>query len=174
MRDEDNPREGPSPLDLGYLACSLDAEGCITIKNRRPLAKKWAERFQVSVSSFNTNYTFVKFLLSTFGGHINHHRNYEKSAGRWKDEHTWEVSQTQALPVLRLVRPALKLKGRQALACIQFLEGFVDLTGVTDQEKKDQERLRRQTFCSYVQMLNAKGPPATTERVDIRKDEATV
>jgi hypothetical protein len=108
---------------LGYLACAIDAEGTIgityyTSKSGRP-------RFQVRVSSYNSDRRFLDYIHGLVGGYI-HHRRRDKGIHNWKDMYTWFIEAQKAKEFLLLIKPELIIKKQQAEVALEMLETYLD------------------------------------------------
>lgn len=98
-----------------YLAGVIDSDGYITIKRStyalRVLEKPWHPQYQEMVGLKQTQPEVVDILKAEFGGY----RGTERpTAKRGKLLHVWQGTNVVAVSLLRLIRPYLKLKVRQA------------------------------------------------------------
>src|SRR5437867_3495155 len=112
MRDEDNPREGLSAIQLQQLATFIDGEGCITIKHsgNSSARRRNGPYHTVFVSVANSDRRVADLFNGLFPGRI----VFRPSTKKWKAAHIWE--QSDALNVvlfLVAIRPYLLLKGSQ-------------------------------------------------------------
>jgi len=170
MLDQDNPREGLSRREqMIWLACAIDGEGHICIEKASPSGKYKRFRYWPIVSISNTNPVFLLKAKGIFDAPI---YPTKKQGEHRKAQWHWQASTRRALLIITEVRPFLDLKGPQADAVIEYM------AGVSPENKgvrlTDEEMARRERFYLILRAMNAKGPPATTERVDTRKGEATV
>ena len=69
----------------------------------------------------NTNEWLVQWLKMAFGGSV-HLLKDGRAEKKWKPVYHWVVTSMQALEVLKLVYPYLRLKKPQAEIAIKFLE----------------------------------------------------
>ena len=107
-----------SAAEIGYLAGLIDGEGTITIHNDLPTGRT-KPRYGVKVCISGTDQNFAKWL-SQLGVKV-FTRNTRKNP-RWKK--TWQTGWHgyRTLPVLKLVRPYLVVKAKQADIALQYLE----------------------------------------------------
>lgn len=108
---------------LGYLACAIDAEGTIGITYYA--SKSGRPRFQVRVSSYNSDRRFLDFIQSLVGGYV-HHRRRDKGICNWKDMYTWFIEAQRAKEFLLLIKPELIIKKEQAEVALQMLDTYLD------------------------------------------------
>lgn len=136
-------------VTLAYIAGIIDGEGSIIIHRRVP--RKGLGQLKVVVS--NTNRDLLEFLQFYFNGSIcssKAHLKYPKN----KPCHQWTVSCHQALPLLEMIFPYLRIKRPQAEIAIAYQKaktsrGTKNLT----EEQRALDEVRRIMVAS----LNKKG-----------------
>ena len=166
-----NPREA---VLISYLAGIIDGEGTIRInrcagdKTLRQLKRKNPiHAGQISVGM--TSKDVCDLLQSVLGGSVREERVPD---GR-KVIYRWAItSRPMVIAALNKLMPYLIVKKEQAQAVLEFCEYWPEKNvhlALTPQELQ-----RREDAFRKVRKLNAVGAPATTERKDIRENEATV
>lgn len=112
---------GEREATYGYAAGIIDGEGCITIgrwKDTRYATEgrfKYSLRIQVAM----TDPAAGEFLYKEFGGLF---RIYKGSKATRRVVYTWVLSTQKAADFLRLIRPYLRVKIKQAEVAIQYAE----------------------------------------------------
>jgi hypothetical protein len=157
-----NPREGLSRREqMIWLAGAIDWEGHICIERANPSGKYKRVRYWPIVSVSNTNRSALEKVKAIFDAPIYVTRKQDE---RRKEQWHWQASSREALKVITAVRPFLIIKGPQADAVIEYM------AGVSSENRgirlTDEEMSRRDSFYWKLRAMNAKGPPATTERED--------
>ena len=106
-----------TPYDIGYYACSLDAEGSIVVT--KPLSNYPQGLIHVNMS--NTVESWIKRFQEDFGGttYINNREGARNPAS--KPGHVWRAVGRTAEPFLRLVRPYLRIKGLRADLALLYI-----------------------------------------------------
>ena len=103
--------------DIAYVAGIIDGEGNISLVHQSNTTKSLI----AVVTVHNTNEWLIQWLHLAFGGHTYVTDDGYEEKG-WKPIHRWRVTSMQALDVLELVYPYLRLKKPQAEIAIRFLK----------------------------------------------------
>lgn len=134
--------------DWAYAAGLYDGEGCVSVYNVRPKARKrpvalyphWAIR----VAVVNTSIEIAAFLFSTFGGSLDTHCKAGYRMAK-KDSQQWYLSARGDIEwFLNGILPFLRYKTREAELALEFLTGVIpNRKGIrlTDQEVKRRDRV---------------------------------
>ena len=107
------------PTELAYIAGFFDGEGCISIvkghSRRIPIGKKWSPEYGLHFSLSNQHIPTLTYIKTITGlGGI-----YRDSPDR-KNNYKWAVSSNQAMEILKILLPYLKIKLPQAQLAIKF------------------------------------------------------
>lgn len=94
--------------NLAYLAGVVDSDGWIGIRRTRT---RWADTYQPGVAVKQVTPEAVSLAHATFGGHL-----WQQAPGatRGRPLWTWGVTAAAVVPVLRSLRPYLRIKAAQA------------------------------------------------------------
>ena len=146
---------------LAYAAALLECEGSLTVSR----GGKW-KTVSLHISIANTDKRLVDFLQETFGGNI----YAEAPRGLSKRLiYRWKIFSNQAVEFLRLVRPYMRIKTKQA-----------DL-GIAMQDARHEKRFSFQEaeyFWQTMKALNRGESPAETKRenaeTNLRCDSPTL
>jgi hypothetical protein len=145
-----------------YAACALECEGSIT--HSRSITKQGWPQHCLAISIANINRDFIQFFLDKFGGNI-----YSESPKKLSKRtiYRWKIFANQAIGFLKLVRPYMKFKDKQADLAFEFYEVKAGLT----KDQKDGYWLR-------MKALNKGESPAETNResveTNLRSDSPTL
>lgn len=99
-------------VEATYAAATIDCEGCIRLGLT---ARGWV----LKVSVVNTDARLIDWLHQKFGGSIYEQTRLQENH---KARYEWAVTGKKALPVLKVTRSYLMLKGDQADLALEFLE----------------------------------------------------
>lgn len=106
-----------SEIDLAYLAGILDGEGCITISKYKSSSCKQGYSYQIRVQVATKDPIITAECLKITGfGRVN------KKQYKTGFLYIWCTEAVSAYNVLKLVLPYLRLKTKQAEACISLYE----------------------------------------------------
>lgn len=114
-----SPNQNLSVADLAYFAGLFDGEGSVILcKQPRPTPKR--QTYFLSASLANTHLPTLQWVRELWGiGTIRPMKRYKES---WKPRWQWVATSNQALYVLRLILPFLKIKKQEAEIGIAFQE----------------------------------------------------
>ncbi|KKL64921.1 hypothetical protein LCGC14_2160140 [marine sediment metagenome] len=102
------------PVELAYIAGLLDGEGCITIVkgHHRRLHPNWSPEYALHISISNQFVPALEYLKSATGlGSI------QRDRGK---NFKWLISCQQAAEFLKVIKPHLLIKAKQADVAIKF------------------------------------------------------
>ncbi len=102
------------PVELAYIAGLLDGEGCITIVkgHHKRLHSNWSPEYALRISVTNQFIPALEYIKSATGlGSI--HRDRGKTF-------KWLISCQQAMEFLKVLKPHLLIKAKQADVAIKF------------------------------------------------------
>ncbi len=102
------------PVELAYIAGLLDGEGCITIVkgHHRRLHPNWSPEYALRISVTNQFIPALEYLKFATGlGSI--HRDRGKTF-------KWHLNCQQAMEFLKVLKPHLLIKAKQADVAIKF------------------------------------------------------
>ncbi len=102
------------PIELAYIAGLLDGEGCITIVkgHHTRLHPNWSPEYALHVSVANQFVPALEYLKSATGlGSI------QRDRGK---NFKWLINCQQAAELLKVIRPHLRIKFKQADIAIKF------------------------------------------------------
>ena len=105
---------------LGYLAGSIDGEGCVSIQKSKPRRNCGYPygRFDLMLSIENTDLRLMEWLKRNFGGRIWTSRKRLKA--NHKFELHWRINSNKAAVLLEACLPFLVIKKEQARIAIAF------------------------------------------------------
>ena len=146
---------GADQIGYAYAAGLIDGEGCIRIARSRvvPTNENRSVCYSIELQIRMTDRSPLDYLQELFGlGHI---YATASSKPQWKDTYVWMCKSGQVTKVLRLVRPYLIIKARQADLALEF-DGRLRVVGF---KSRVPEALITQRDRLYQQMrrLNARG-----------------
>lgn len=152
--------------DLAWAAGIIDGEGCVGITARYRPGHSRASGYSASLVVINTSMPMLSKLRELFGGCINARK---LKCSSWAQCWRWHVRNQFAADVLRLIRPYLVVKGRQAELCLELEEhkgmiGNVRKRGLSRVELNYRESLRRE--CN---LLNGRGAAGHKRRERIKR-----
>uniref|UniRef100_A0A6H1ZMJ5 Putative HNH homing endonuclease n=1 Tax=viral metagenome TaxID=1070528 RepID=A0A6H1ZMJ5_9ZZZZ len=162
-----NPRQA---VLYAYLAGIIDGEGTIRINKTNYSQKRMVSpQYLAHLCLGMVDKQIPDLLKETFGGNVREERvPNRRSIWRWELTGRFQVPK-----VLISIFPYLIVKKRHAEVAIDFCQKWVrprvSMYGVDPKELQ-----RREEAYQKIRKLNAVGAAATTERVGIREDEATV
>lgn len=134
--------------EKAYLAGIIDGEGCITIcKGAR------YENRVVTVAVAMNDREPLDLLFNIFGGCF---VTLRKNNPKWRDGWRWAVKQRKAKVVLEAVLPYLRVKHRQVVLALEFINSFTHIGGrATTAQREKQCQLH-----SQISALNQRDPLA--------------
>jgi len=135
---------------LIYAAAAVDCEGSITLM--RHVSSKGYHSSGIVVSVANINGDFIKFFVDSFGGKVLEEAPVKLSK---RVIYRWKVYFHGAAEFLTLIRPYMRIKGRQADLAIWFMA-----------HKKDLTYQQRDECWIEMKALNKGEPPAETKRIE--------
>ena len=128
-----------NPYLVGYIAGLIDGEGSININHKK-------RQYWLTVDIATTSYPCAQWLKSIIGGHI---RISDKPNEKHKTGYHWTVTSRQALCLLQLMLPYLRIKKEEALVAIRFQKRMKQINKLNEKEliiradlKKELQSLR--------------------------------
>ena len=100
--------------ELAYVAGIIDGEGCISLNKNRQTGY-----MALHLSVANTDELLADYLHSLFGGHRYVNRR-SKRGPKHKNVWYWSLYAENAVTILKLILPYLKLKRPQVELAIEF------------------------------------------------------
>ena len=110
-----------SEIDLAYTAGLLDGEGCISISKQKP--NGWgrintSHRLFVKITIGQEEVlNHLRELFQIGSIHIQRHKRYN-------DGYAWWIASLQAVALLRLLYPYLRIKHKEADIAFEFAETY--------------------------------------------------
>jgi len=116
-----------SKLTAAYLAGLIDGEGSLEIRKK---GRKYEARIRV----WMVNYELIKWLYDSFGGFLGK-REFDNNC---KTAYGWTIKgKKQVEPIIKKIRPYLKVKKNQAELIIKFLKTFDNCSFVKVKNKSE-------------------------------------
>lgn len=145
---------------LAYLAGVIDSDGCIHIDRYRDQRKKdksyqYTVRLQVGV----TRKEIIDWLLEHFGGETRMYVNKSRHVNR-NDMLIWRKSATEAIELVKKVRPYLVLKTPRADVAIEFEKTIMNKTECRSKKfsKEREEKMKKKALLhEQMRRLNKTG-----------------
>jgi len=108
---------------IEYLAGIIDGEGSIMVKKQKQSRNlNWNPTFEVGIRVGMTYKPIIETLYKTFGGSF-----FEEKRNKYKTIYRWNVwGNTKVLPILKALKPHLRVKKEQTILAIQLLENRVN------------------------------------------------
>ena len=144
-------------VDLSWLACSIEGEGCIIVYKANKPSNKY--RLVPSVSWANTNPDFANALVAILDriGASNHIHFRKAKNKRCKPAyHIASAGQKSTETILRAVRPYMRSKLGQLDLTLRFIESRrsrIEVTGYSHTPYNDEEI----SMFESIRSLNQKG-----------------
>lgn len=140
-------------LTLAWFAGFFDGEGCIHIYARqRPEYTGWV--LQLSLPNSGTE--ALDFIAAEIGGHT---YNRPRQQAHYRDQKVWQATGDEALAVLKLIRPYLRVKHRQADLAIEYQERVRSKTHGRWSKLTEEERMWRRAQQEKISRLNRPNVP---------------
>ena len=109
-------------IEKAYIAGFFDGEGSISINKFRANNPNYkCPHYILTVTLTNTNLEIIEEIHEKLGA-SKQMRKREWGKSHWKTCYAWMASANKALIVLKLIRPYLKVKAKQADLAISFQE----------------------------------------------------
>ncbi len=155
----------PTTEQIAYLAGVMDSDGCIAITkaNKTALMAKTQRivnpRYVLRITVTNTSMDLMQWLVENFGGG---RRAKQRAKLVHKPTFDWIYDNGKAIDILRLVRPYLVVKQRQADLGIEFIEKWEYPQGGMGARVPVHEVQRREKCWMTMRLLNQLGSTAAT------------
>ena len=145
---------------LSYLAGMLDADGCISISKMKAGKQRTANpRYVLGLNVTNTSLSLMNWLIEHFGGR---YKARKQLLPHHKITYSWFYENGKAAEVLRLVKPFLVIKEKQASVGIELVDGWKTPTGGQGAQTSKEEIERREGLWLLMKALNQTGCAAAT------------
>ena len=114
-----------SETDKAYIAGIIDGEGCIYIDNWKDTRGRPNRCYIIRVKVAMTDREVPEWLSSVVGGSC---RNYDcrKKNNNHKIIYIWSYCGTKTIDFLKIIKPYLKIKHKQAEVAIEFRKTLFD------------------------------------------------
>lgn len=142
-----------TPTDAAWAAGFLDGEGCFKISKSPPRRYNRIPNYTIGVNAVQVDPGPLEHLRFLFGGSF-HRRTHEHRPGQ-AQSYIWQSSSRVALAVIHVVRPYLRVKGRQA----DLLVEMYATTGRKGRRTDGATAAQREAFYRAAKELNRRGVP---------------
>jgi hypothetical protein len=155
----------PTTEQIAYLAGVIDSDGCIAITKaiKTSLMAKTNRivnpRYVLRITVTNTSMDLMNWLYENFDGS---RRPKPRAKLIHKITYDWIYDNGKAIYILKLVRPYLVVKQRQADLGIEFIEKWEYPKGGQGSKVPDHEVQRRERCWLAMRFLNQLGDTAAT------------
>lgn len=99
--------------EIGRMAMAIDTDGTIGIR-------KYQKTYSVRIGLANTNIKLMEWAVDNFGGKMP--KLKESNNIKWKDSYDWYLTGYKAYKVIKIIRPYLIIKGKQADLAMEMYE----------------------------------------------------
>lgn len=142
-----------SVADAAWAAGFLDGEGCFKISKAPPRGYNRFPSYTIGVNAVQVDPAPLEYLRLLFGGSF-HRRSYVHRE-RQAQSYIWQSSSRVALAVIDVVRPYLRVKGRQA----DLLRELYATTGRQGRRTDVSVIAQREGLYRAAKELNRRGVP---------------
>jgi len=153
IRQQDPPAE--------YLAGFMDAEGSFMIVKSKA-SRSRGTQVRARISAASTDLAVIEDIRRAYGGIM---VNQARRKSKWNPSHQLVWTSGQIGPLLRSIRPHLRIKGKQADLLIDFARHKTSTqqgrSGRCFAALPGEVVVFRENLYNRVHELNAKGPPST-------------
>lgn len=155
----------PTTEQLAYLAGVMDSDGCIAITKARKTAlmaktnRIVSPRYVLRITITNTSMDLMNWLCENFEGG---RRSKPRSNPIHKKTYDWIYDNGKAIEILKLIRPYLIVKQRQANLGIEFIQNWEYPKGGQGSMVPEHEVARREKCWLAMRFLNQVGNTAAT------------
>jgi hypothetical protein len=147
--------------ELAYMAGVVDSDGCITVLKMKPQGCMSAPRYVLTITIVNTSHDLMEWLIERFGGFA---KARKRAQVHHKLTYAWSYANSKAADVLRVIRPYLVIKGRQADVGIELIENWETGRKGRGTKTSAKEVSRREMLTMKIRELNRFGDTAATTK----------
>jgi len=144
--------------EVSYLAGVIDSGGCISIGKMKGKYNKTARivnpRYVLTLTVTNTSEALMNWLVERFNGRI---KPRKKVNPKHKTTWNWVLDHGKALHALRMIKPYLVVKKKQAEVGIELIEKWVSPNGGKGSQTPSKEVERRESLYQTMKILNQTG-----------------
>lgn len=144
--------------EKSYMAGIVDSDGCISIGKMRGRYNKTQRivnpRYVLQLVVTNCSVDLMNWLTKKFYGRIHHRKSKNPNT---KQCYNWMQDHGKALHTLRMIRPYLIVKDRQADIGIELIEKWVTTIGGQGAFTPPEEVDRRESLYQAMKILNHRG-----------------
>lgn len=134
--------------DIAWAAGFIDGEGCLTLVKKR-------NGLQVVLNVSQVELAPLYKLKDLFGGSIQKHG---KETDKWRAAYMWVITGINAASVIKLIRPYLLVKNKQADILMIYQELVVDTQKKNQYVLGNNDEDTIKVFKAEITKLNKRGP----------------